>query len=129
MKYEYERLLPHTLRTWYVYREEELVLVRYATYLCTHATYLCTKKTFHRMLVTLRAARLGELSQRLPSIRTFVRPNKRNGSRWRHCVKYIVPYTLLLAVLYIALARDLIFHTNLESETFRESFDILDIIY
>ena len=52
-----------------------------------------------RISVTLRAAQLG--NQGLPSIRTLVRPNKRNDSRR---VKYIMPYTQF-AVLYIDLVR------------------------
>ena len=35
------------------------------------------------MLATLRAAHFGALNQALSSIRTFVRPNKRNDSRRR----------------------------------------------
>ena len=83
MKYEYERLLSHTVRTRYVYREEEHVLVWYAKYLSTYATSLCTKKTFHRIFVTLRVAHLVELNQGLSSIRTFIRTIKGNDGRWR----------------------------------------------
>ena len=115
-------------RTYVYIVEEEYALVQYAV-----NTYLCAKKGLRRVFPTLRAAHLGELSkgifialelatltaghigglkQELSSVRIFTSATTVDGDR----VKHTTPDSLLLAVLYIALARHLQFNTVLNSK-------------
>ena len=85
----------------YVYTVEEYVLILYAT--C-----LYTKRIFRRLLATLRAGNWIRERSRCGPSRVLTSPTIFDGAT----VKYIVPYPLLLAVLYIDLPRGLIFHTK-----------------
>ena len=74
-------------------------------------------------LLTWRAASVGELNQGLSSIRTFVRPNKRNDSRWRQSwVLCRRPCCLRCSTL---LSREIaaVFRTKLKENAFEESVD------
>ena len=104
------------------YRKQEYVLVQYAIrYVpvqqeelpprnchfesCILRNWIKKYLSFWEFL-TLRAAHLMELDQGLSSIRTFVLTSAKIADG--DTVKYIMPWTLLIAVLYMALARCLL---------------------
>ena len=93
-----------------IYREEKntFVLVQSTPRISAprrfSAAYFVTSRRAH-----FESCSFGKFNQGLSSMRTFVQPDKRSGKIGGD----IMPQTLLLAVLDVAVARDCLFHTGI----------------